>query len=131
MDKKELRKFIGGRLKEFRIRKGLTQKDIGEKLGVKNNTISAYERGVAPLDQDTLFILSDLLDVNVDDFFPEKRGTTDELERALKLTRGLNVKDVEFLNKLIEKTLSLEGKERERFLESIKFTVDYYEKMND
>jgi|SRR5690625_1852268 len=131
MNEKELRKEIGKRLKKFRVNKGLTQKELGKRVGVQNNTISAYERGAASLDQDMLFKLSNILDVKVDDFFPEKHYKTDELEKALKMTDGLTLKDMEFLNKLIEKTLSLEGKEREKFLESIRFTVEYYDKMND
>jgi len=47
------------------------------------------------------------------------------------MTEDLDMEDMDFLNKLIEKTLSLEGAEREKFLESIRFTVDYYDKMND
>ncbi|MBT2215881.1 helix-turn-helix domain-containing protein [Virgibacillus dakarensis] len=130
MNEKELRKFIGKRLNKFRKDKNLTQKELGDKIGVQNNTVSAYERGAASLDQDMLFKLSDILDVKVDDFFPEKQNTTDEFERALKMTDDLDLKDMEFLNSLIEKTLSKQGEEREKFLESIRFTVDYHENMN-
>lgn len=131
MNEKLLRKEIGRKIKYYRNKKGITQKELGDKLGVQNNTVSAYERGTASLSQDALFIISDTLDVRVDDLFPQKENATDELERALRMTKDLNVNDVEFLNKLIEKTLSLESNEREKFLESIKFTVDYYNKMNE
>ena len=130
MDEVELRKHVGVKLNKFRKRKNLTQKELGIKLGVQNNTISAYERGAASLYQDTLFKLSDILDVKIDDFFPEKEHKEDELERALKMAKDLNLKDMDFLNELIEKTLSMEESEREKFLESIKFTVEYHDKMN-
>jgi len=77
-----------------------------------------------------LFKLSDALQVKVDDFFPPKDHNTDHFQEALKLSRDLELKDMEFLNSLIEKTLSLDEGERERFLESIRFTVEYYDKMN-
>lgn len=32
------------RLKELRIEKGLTQEELGNQLGLANNTISRYER---------------------------------------------------------------------------------------
>jgi len=132
MNDKKLRTYIGSKIKELRIKRNITQSELGKKIGVKNNTISAYERGVISTDQDILFKLSDVLDVSIDEFFPStEEEKTNELERALQMTEGLEIKDVAFLNKLIEKTLSLEGAEREKFLESIRFTVDYYDKMND
>jgi len=127
----DLSKFVGSKIREYRKRKGFTQEVLGNKIGVKANTVSAYERGVISPEQDMLFALSEVLDVRVDDLFPQKEDKTNELERALRMTKNLEVKDVEFLNKLIEKTLSLENEERERFLESIRFTVDYYNKMNE
>lgn len=130
MTGKELAKYIGGKIKYYRKKMNLTQKELGDKIGVKHNTISDYERGYASPEQDTLFELSDIFGVKIGDLFPEKENTTNELERALRMTDGLNIEDVEFLNQLIEKTLSLDSEEREKFLESIKFTVEYYEKMN-
>src|SRR5690625_4235227 len=127
-----LSKFVGEKIRKYRKLNGWTQKELGERIGVKANTVSAYERGVISPEQDMLFALSNEFDITISDLFPQqKKNTDDELEKALRMTKNLNIKDVEFLNKLIEKTLSLKGKERERFLESIKFTVDYYEKMND
>lgn len=130
MDTKQLRLVVGKNIRHYRESKGLTQKELGDRIGVQNNTVSAYERGTTALGQDTLFQISNVLNVKVDDLFPDKQGTTNELERALRLTNDLELKDMEFLNTLIEKTLSLDEEEREKFLESIRFTVDYYNKMN-
>jgi len=130
MNEIELRRSVGKKLKKFRNDKGFTQKELGDLIGVQNNSISAYERGAASLGQDILFKLARHLDVSVDDFFPAREAKTNELERALKMTEGLDIKDMDFLNKLIEKTLSMDEEERAKFLESIKFTVDYYDKMN-
>src|SRR5690625_3462369 len=131
MNEKELKKEIGKKIRFLRRKKGLTQKELGAKIGVENNTVSAYERGAASLSQDMLFKISRTLGVTVDDLFPEKENTTNELDRALQMAKDLDIKKMEFLNKLNEKTLSLEEDERKRFLESIKFTVDYYDKMNE
>lgn len=128
MNKEELARYVGDKIKYYRKKKKLTQKELGEIIGVKHNTVSDYERGEISPEQDSLFSLSDALDISVDDLFPERNKGTNELERALTMTtRNLDVKDTEFLNRLIEKTLSMEGEEREKFLESIRFTVDYYE----
>ncbi|WP_339179300.1 helix-turn-helix domain-containing protein [Oceanobacillus sp. FSL W7-1293] len=130
MNKKELAKFVGSRIKENRKRNKLTQKELGEKIGVKDNTVSAYERGAISPEQDMLFAISDVLGISINELFPKKENTRDEFENALKLANNLDIEDMEFLNKLIEKTLSMDEKEREKFLESIRFTVEYYENLN-
>lgn len=130
MNKKELAKFVGSRIKENRKRNKLTQKELGEKIGVKDNTVSAYERGAISPEQDMLFAISDVLGISINELFPKKENTTDEFENALKLANNLDIEDMEFLNKLIEKTLSMDETEREKFLESIRFTVEYYENLN-
>ncbi|MFD1416850.1 helix-turn-helix domain-containing protein [Oceanobacillus jeddahense] len=131
MNKKELAKFVGSRIKENRKRNKLTQKELGEKIGVKDNTISAYERGAISPEQDMLFAISDVLGISINELFPKKENTKDEFGNALKLTNNLDIEDMEFLNKLIEKTLSMDETEREKFLESIRFTVEYYDNLNN
>lgn len=129
MDSKQLAKYVGQKIQYYRKKKKLTQKALGEKIGVKHNTVSDYERGVISPEQDTLFALSDVFEISIDELFPPKKNTTDELERALKMAQNnLDVKHIEFLNKLIEKTLTKEGEDRDKFLESIKFTIDYEER---
>jgi len=126
----ELKKHIGMKIKEFREKRGMSQEKLADLLDTTKQTVSRYERGERQANQDILFQLSDIFNVSIDDFFPTNEKRDSELERALKMTEELKIEDMEFLNKLIEKTLSLEGAEREKFLESIKFTVDYYNKMN-
>lgn len=125
----DLSKFVGSKIKEYRKKKGLTQKELGEKIGVKHNTISAYEKGTISPEQDMLFALSNALDVGIDSFFPTK-NETDDFERALQMAKSLDIKDMNFLNELIQKTLSLNEEERAKFIDSIKFTIDYHEKLN-
>ncbi|RDW21009.1 hypothetical protein CWR48_04135 [Oceanobacillus arenosus] len=132
MSEKELRLYIGGKIKEYRNKKKVTQEELGNKLGVKNNTISAYERGTISPDSDTLFIIADILEVKADDFFPPiENDGVDYLDKIKDLRKeNLEAKDMRFFQKLIEKTLSMDDAEREKFIESIRFTVDYYDKTN-
>src|SRR5699024_3277173 len=67
---KKINEFVGSRIKEIRKKKKLTQKELGEKLGVKHNTISSYEKGINEPEQDILFRMADVLDVSINDFFP-------------------------------------------------------------
>lgn len=64
-------KYVGNMIKELRKRRGLTQKQLGEKIGVKHNTISSYESGTNEPEQNILFELARVLDCSIDDFFPD------------------------------------------------------------
>ncbi|WP_432352696.1 helix-turn-helix domain-containing protein [Sporosarcina sp. A2] len=132
MKESDLSKFVGSKIKYFRKKKKLTQSDLGELIGKKNNTISNYETGTISPEQDALFAIAKALGIKVDDLFPamEIDDANNNFERALKMTNGLELDEMNFLKDLIEKTLSMQGEDREKFLESIRFTVEYYEKLN-
>lgn len=132
MNEQDLNKYVGNRIREERRRRRMSQKELGEKIGVKHNTISQYENATNSPDQDALFKIARAFSLKVDDLFPpmEIEDKNRNFERALMLDKDLDLKDAIFLKSLIEKTLSKEGTDREKFLESIKFTVDYYDKMN-
>lgn len=147
LSEEELKKYIGRKIKEYRNKSKITQEELGVKLGVKHNTVSAYERGAASPDSDTLFRISSILGVNVDDLFPPLNSNTQNNDGNFTIrennnfpylsnyqeliTSDLGPKDMRFLQRLIEKTLSLEEAEREKFLDSIRFTVEFYDRKND
>lgn len=126
-----LQKYIGEKIREFREKRNISQDELAQKLDTTRQTISRYEKGQRQANQDILFKLSDIFNVSIDDFFPPKKNTTDELERALKMANNLDAEHIEFLNNLIEETLAKKGEDREKFLESIRFTVEYHNKMNE
>ncbi len=129
MNEKEIQIYVGKRIREERKNKKMTQKELGDKIGLKHNTISSYEKGTNAPEQNSIFKIARALDVKVDDLFPAKEESNGMLDEALQMAKGdLKLKDVEFLNQLIKKTLSFDDEEeREKFLRSLKFTVDYYE----
>lgn len=51
------------KLKEIRIKKGLTQQDLAEIMGVSDSTISKYEKGKRKLNHDQIVKLSIALEV--------------------------------------------------------------------
>ncbi len=57
---------LGSRLKESRERKGFTQVQVAEKLGISNGTLSGYERNYRDPDTNTLTILAKLYGVSTD-----------------------------------------------------------------
>ena len=45
MKEQEIRKQLAGKLREFRLRAGLTAKEVGEKIGKSDKTVSVWEHG--------------------------------------------------------------------------------------
>ncbi|HEM6145153.1 TPA: S24 family peptidase [Streptococcus suis] len=66
----ELNVYIGLKIKEFRKLAGMTQTDLAQRLETTKQTISRYEKGDRKPGQDTLFELTDIFKVSIDDFFP-------------------------------------------------------------
>jgi repressor LexA len=63
-------KYVGAQIRKFRKAKGMTQKELGFRIGVKHNTISGYENGANEPDQNILFAIADVLGVSINDLFP-------------------------------------------------------------
>src|SRR5690625_3864907 len=66
----ELRTYIGKQIKKYRLRNGMNQEDLAEKLNTTKQSISRYENGERKTDQDILFNLADIFGVSINDFFP-------------------------------------------------------------
>lgn len=54
------------RLKEIRLKRGVSQQEIADSLGLARNTVSGYETGVSEPSIENLIKLADILDVSVD-----------------------------------------------------------------
>lgn len=63
-------KYIGSKIKEFRISKNITQEELGEFLNTTSQTVSRYENGERKTSNDMLFQLADYFNVSINDFFP-------------------------------------------------------------
>lgn len=129
LDENELKIYVGNRIREERRKKRLSQKELGEKIGVKHNTISSYENATNAPEQDSLFKIAMALDIKVDDLFPpiDNPREKDNIERAMQLAKNFDLKDINLLKELIEKALSLEETEREKFFDNIKIVLERYD----
>ncbi|MEG0450346.1 MAG: helix-turn-helix transcriptional regulator, partial [Lysinibacillus sp.] len=129
INKKELNEYVGRRIKEERKKKNINQKELAQKLGIQNSTLSQYEHGKSEPNQEMLFKIANILEVNVSDLIPsEYRIEENDLEKALKMAKDFELEDITLLKGLIEKALSLKGLEREKFFDNIKFAIEYYDK---
>lgn len=74
MNKENITKYIGRRIRFYRESKKMTQKELGSMIGVKHNTVSLYESGENRPGDKTLFAIAQTLGVGIDDLFPPTRG---------------------------------------------------------
>lgn len=70
MTDQELAIYIGLKIKEFRDKRGLTQKELADLIEMGNTTIANYEKGFRTPKKNTLFKIANALNVTIDDLFP-------------------------------------------------------------
>lgn len=70
MNKEDLAKYIGTKIKEFRTSRGMTQEELAELMGTTKQSIGRYEKGLRRANQDSIFDLAEIFDRSIDDFFP-------------------------------------------------------------
>ena len=63
---------VGENIKRFRLEKGMTQKQLGDKCGIADSAIRRYELGGANPKIETLIKIADALDVDVYELNPER-----------------------------------------------------------
>lgn len=74
----ELRKMVCQRLREYRKRAGLSQREVGDRLGISGTAVGYVEQGVRRLDIDALQALAELYGVRLRDLLdPAADGTPD------------------------------------------------------
>ena len=81
---KHLKTYIGGQVKILRKQAGLTQAELGEKIGRTAEAISNVETGKSLPSLDTLIATSEALGVPLTDFFPSGSIDLDRSANRLK-----------------------------------------------
>lgn len=64
-EKEDVKQRVGSLIREARKAKGLTQKELGDMIGVAESTFSRFEKGGQNLTLDTLQRISDALGVRL------------------------------------------------------------------
>ena len=70
---------LGIKIKEFRTKKGITQEELGQLVGVTTQAVSKWERGGTP-DAEILPNIARALDVSIDALFGVEQNTGSRLE---------------------------------------------------
>ena len=101
------------RIRFFRERKGMTMKELGEKVGVTEGAISNYELGKREPSFEKLLQISEVLGTDVshllgtapdDDVLEYLEDLRDrpELRALLKVSRGVTKENIEAVAKMME-----------------------------
>lgn len=81
----DIPKYVGAQIKRYRKQKGLTQKQLGFRIGVKHNTISGYENGTNEPEQNILFAIADVLEVSINNLFPSPTNIEEVTPETLRI----------------------------------------------
>ncbi|AUA18727.1 S24 family peptidase [Streptococcus suis] len=137
MNEKELARYIGQRIKEYRTQINLTQKELAEKLGMGHTTVANYEKGFRSPKKDTLFDLADVFGVSIDDLFPERHPTPTTApnslveqisDKVVQLTEPNQKNVLRYSSELLDKQNTVtDSKNTVNELQATYHTYNYYD----
>lgn len=70
------------RLKELRVAAGMTQEELGNKVGLKFSAISKYEKGLVPIQAENLIKFAEIFGVSTDYLLGVSNTGTEQKETS-------------------------------------------------
>ena len=98
-------KKIGIFLKELRNENGMTQEQLGEKIGVSNKTISRWETGSYMPPVDCLNMLSNIYHISINEILGGERASEDEFTKIAEQNITATLKELEKYCQIFEKKM--------------------------
>lgn len=83
--------YIGNKIKYYREKKNISQKELGELLNTTSQTISRYESGKRGTNQDILFTLAKYFNININDFFPPISNGNNDKIKEIETNTGIKI----------------------------------------
>ena len=96
----EIREEIRKNLIKYRKEKGLSQKELAEKLNITNVSVSTWERGLNSIDISNLFNICKILDISVNDLFGKysnDQKENEEIKTVKEMFNKLNDEGKEYI----------------------------------
>jgi len=121
---------VGEKIRKLRKSRNLTQAEMGKALNLANNTISGWESGSNSLTVEKINEVATLFNVPASYFFDRIEGTI-ESEQTHRSYSSLTVEQSVFFTDLMTKALEMDIEQREKFIDSIKFAVEFFNRNND
>ncbi len=100
---------IARNLQAYRKKRGMTQRELGERIGVRHNAVSSWESATNAIDPDQMIRICQALDISPADLFGryiEREGPAFEELEWLKKYRSLDAHGQELVTLVMEKELS-------------------------
>lgn len=105
--------------KNLRIRSGLTQEELAEKLGKAKSTISMYENGNREPDYETLEEIADFFNVDINTLVDSKQSVQFNEELTEYLEELKNRSELRMLFKLAKNATKQDVEQAVRIIEAI------------
>lgn len=90
---------LGEKIKAFREKINLSQKDIADALNVKQNTVSAWERGVREPNLKTISALATIFEISADLLINDSEDHENELHFLEELKKATDLTAADFKEK--------------------------------
>ncbi len=128
MEYKKENIFTGNKIRSYRQKRKWTQQDLADRIGVKGNSVSAYERGAVEIPNSKLKALAEALEIKTSDLLPVENETQDELSGYIQEAKSrLDEEQMKFFEMLLKKSLSLEESDREHFFKNVRMAVKFFD----
>ncbi|MCR2049999.1 helix-turn-helix domain-containing protein [Acetatifactor muris] len=115
---------FGESIKQIRKEKGLTQKQLGEKLGISQSAIGQFESNKANPKMETIQKIADALNVSLNDLVP------DSFEQTIQIGREVSASDYSTIEAMANHNIFTD-KEREKLFEKIEHYRNILATMDD
>ncbi|MDX1769908.1 MAG: helix-turn-helix domain-containing protein [Planococcaceae bacterium] len=124
-------KYVGDKIRSYRKRKNFTQTDLAKAIGVKNNTVSAYERGVIEIPHSKLLEVAKALEIKYTALLPIEKDSSFAKESiqdyVVEAEKKLTTDQFNFFEQLLDKALSLNEVERDDFFKNVRFAIKFFD----
>ncbi|HEM4249675.1 TPA: helix-turn-helix transcriptional regulator [Streptococcus suis] len=134
MNDKELSIYVGQKIKDFRLSRNMTQKELAERIGMGDTTIVNYEKGIRTPKKNTLFKISEVLKTSIDDFFPPITTTAPNSlieqisDKVVQLTEPNQKSVLRYSSELLDKQNTVtDSKNTVNEPHAVYFTYNYYD----
>jgi transcriptional regulator with XRE-family HTH domain len=99
--------FFGDRLRRLRLEKGLTQTQLGDKVGLSKRMMAHYEKHATRPPADNVALLAHALGVKVEDLLKDtptnkKSGSDPKFAKKLEKAKKLPASDKQLLSTMID-----------------------------
>jgi transcriptional regulator with XRE-family HTH domain len=109
----DLDRFLGHRIKQLRLLACMSQQQVARQLGISNQQVHKYEKGINRFSAGRLLAIARVFDVAVTDLF-EGYGS------GAPLAQPLDPKTTQMLFNLTNSFLELEPKQREALIRLVR-----------